>query len=119
VRDEFRILKESISVRVPLANHVTLLFVDGGSVPTDSAWLWAFAASILNDDSKQTPATIRSLPGSESSNLATTKPTPKVLIVEAAGAESGLADALGIDANAGLSDVIQGTFELQAAIQET
>ena len=53
VRDEIRILKESISARLPLTKHATLVFVDGGHVQTDYSWLWAFAASVLNGSSNE------------------------------------------------------------------
>jgi hypothetical protein len=33
VREEYRILKDSIGARFPLTNHATLLFVDAGRVP--------------------------------------------------------------------------------------
>jgi hypothetical protein len=102
VRDEYRILKESISARLPLTQHATLVFVDGGHVQTDYSWLWAFAASVFNGSSNE---------------IATT--TGKVLIVDAAGSESGVASALGLDVGCGLSDVLNGTTSLPTAIQET
>jgi Mrp family chromosome partitioning ATPase len=102
VRDEIRILKESISARLPLAKHATLIFVDGGHAQTDYSWLWAFAASVLNGSSTENATAVC-----------------KVLIVDAAGPESGVASALGLDVEIGLSDVLRGTTPLQTAIQET
>ena len=102
VRDEYRVLKESISARLTLTKHATLVFVDGGRAQTDYSWLWAFAASVLN--------------GSSNANATA---VGKVLIVDAAGPESGVASALGLDVGSGLSDVLKGTNPLQTAIQET
>ena len=43
----------------------------------------------------------------------------KVLIVDAAGSDSGVASAFGLEVGIGLSDVLNGTTSLPTAIQET
>ena len=102
IRDEIRILKESISARLPLTKHTTLVFVDGGHAQTDYSWLWAFAASVLNGSSNENSTAVG-----------------KVLIADAAGSDSGVASAFGLEAGIGLSDVLRRATPLQAAIQET
>jgi hypothetical protein len=116
--EEYRILKDSIAARFPLTNHATLLFVDAGRVPADSTWLWALAASILNDFEKRSDTPTPRTDHLNDSAIQSPGP-PKVLIVEAAGPESGIANALGLSAVNGLSDVLKGTVPLRAAIRET
>ncbi|HMC11486.1 MAG TPA: hypothetical protein VKH44_09360 [Pirellulaceae bacterium] len=95
-----------------------MLFVDAGRVPADAGWLWALAASILNDFANQSD-TAPSRPDRLTDSAKQSQGPPKVLIVEAAGSESGIASALGLSGVSGLSEVLNGSVPLRAAIQET
>jgi Mrp family chromosome partitioning ATPase len=119
IRDEYRVLVESIANRLPLTNHATLLFVDGGQVQTDLAWLWVFAACVLKRFSIGKSDTNAPPHGADIQEREMRISSAKVLIVEAAGAECGIASALGLNVEVGLSEVLQGTTPLLTAIQET
>lgn len=105
IRDEYRELRDHLLARFPLDEPSTLLAIDAGRVTNDAAWLVPFAACLLEALSEE--PTLR-LDG----------PT-KILLVEAAGSECGIARHLGLDCPLGLAEVLQEKIGLASAIQPT
>jgi hypothetical protein len=113
---EYRELRDHFLSRFPLERHMTLALVDAGRIVTDAAWLTPFAASLLehlggprHDSPTQQPMKLFH----DQSAL------PTALLVEAAGADCGLARSFGVDARIGLSDILRGEADWKAALRPT
>jgi hypothetical protein len=107
VREEFREMRDHLLARYALPRGAVLLFVDAGRSTADSAWLFPLAASLLQHFAD-------SMPETEAANR-----PPRALLVEAAGTGCGLADSLGLEAVAGLSDVLQSGASWKSALLAT
>ncbi len=105
VRDEYRELRDHLLARFKLDEPSTLLAIDAGRVTNDASWLAPFAASLWETLSEE-PSRHLSAP-------------PRILLVEAAGPECGIARHLGLDCPKGLVDVLLGAADWAAAIQPT
>ncbi len=105
IRDEYRELRDHLLARFRLDEPSTLLAIDAGRVTNDASWLAPFAASLWETLSEE-PSRHLSAP-------------PRILLVEAAGPECGIARHLGLDCPKGLVDVLLGAADWAAAIQPT
>jgi Mrp family chromosome partitioning ATPase len=105
IRDEYRELRDHLLARFRLDEPSTLLAIDAGRVTNDAAWLAPFAAALWESLSDE-PMLHLSTP-------------PRILLVEAAGAECGIARHLGLDCPKGLIDVLQGGADWADVIQRT
>ncbi len=102
IKPEYRELRDQLLARLNIAKHPTVLLIDAGRRIGDVSWLLPLASSIL-----------------EKLNATSGDTRPQILLVEAAGAECGLARTLGLDAHLGLTHVLSGQAEWRAAIQPT
>jgi hypothetical protein len=107
IREEFREMRDHLLARYALPRGAVLLFVDAGRSTADAAWLFPLAASLLQHFSD-------SMPKAEAANR-----PPRALLVEAAGTGCGLANSLGLEAVAGLSDVLQSGASWKSALLAT
>jgi hypothetical protein len=113
LRQEFRELRDHLLTKFPLQQHSTLLFVDAGRTPTDASWLVPFAASLLDHlTTNRQPAT------SNGSNEAQQQ-TPRILLIESAGPQSGIARSLGLETGPGLAEIARGELAWPGALQST
>jgi hypothetical protein len=107
IREEFREMRDHLLARYALPRGAVLLFVDAGRRTADAAWLFPLAASLLQHFAD-------AMPKGEAANR-----PPRALLVEAAGAGCGLANSLGLEAVAGLSDVLQSGASWKSAMLST
>jgi hypothetical protein len=107
IREEFREMRDHLLARYALPRGAVLLFVDAGRATADAAWLFPLAASLLQHFAE-------SMPQTEAANR-----PPRALLVEAAGTGCGLANSLGLEAVAGLSDVLQSGASWKSAVLST
>jgi hypothetical protein len=102
LKPEFRELRDQLLSRLPLTQHPTVMFVDAGQTCSNVAWLLPIAAGMVEKASSQISTA-----------------DCKVLLVEAAGPSCGLSEVFGIDTHVGLTHVLNGRSQWQAAIQPT
>lgn len=102
VKPEFRELRNQLLSRLNLSTHPTLLLVDAGREVGDAAWLLPLAASIIEK--------LNALRGHAQS---------QILLVEGAGPNCGLAQALGLDTHLGFNHVLNGRSDWPPALQST
>ena len=106
LRDEYRELRDHLLARFPMDEPCTLLAIDAGRATSDAAWMAPFAACLWESLSEQSTLQVSSDP-------------PKILLVEAAGAECGIARHLGLDCPLGLADILNGTADWSDTLQPT
>src|SRR6185369_14685508 len=107
IREEFREMRDHLLARYALPRGAVLLFIDAGRSTADAAWLFPLAASLLQHFAD-------SMPETEAANR-----PPRALLVEAAGTGCGLANSLGLETVAGLSDVLQSGASWKSALLAT
>jgi Mrp family chromosome partitioning ATPase len=101
---EYQELCQHLLSRFRLEKHSTLIAIDAGRDSTDASWLFPFAAGITQnlaalDDNGPVP--------------------PRILIVEAAGPNCGIAQSLGIRSQVGLGEALADETKLKDAIHST
>jgi Mrp family chromosome partitioning ATPase len=106
IREEYRELRDHLLARFSLDEPSTLLLIDAGREISDTSWLTSFAVA-LGQHLSEIPAATQ------------TGSLPKILLVEAAGPASGIAERLGLDSAQGLADVLQGEVVWTEAVQAT
>jgi Mrp family chromosome partitioning ATPase len=107
IREEFRELRDHLLARYALPRGAAVLFVDAGRKTSDCSWLFPLAASLLQHFAELSPTATFG------------KHAARILLIEAAGPESGLASSLGLSVVAGLSDVLQSGAPWKSAVQST
>ncbi len=101
LREEYRELRDHLLARFPLQRPCTLLVIDAGRTTHDASWLVPLAVSIVQHVGEKT-----------NRNL-------KILIVEAAGPDCGVALNLGLQCDAGLTSTLDDATKLLDIIGPT
>ncbi len=114
--DEYRELRDHFLSRFSLESHTTLLLVDAGRIVTDASWLMPFVTSLLEHLTKKRLARTDQRGAPLFGNSAA---APTALLIEAAGADCGLARSFGLDVKSGLSDVLRDNLPWKSALQPT
>ncbi len=101
---EYRELCSHLLARFTFDEPRTLLWIDAGSAVGDASWLVPLAECLCQELNQA---------AAESTKIA------KILVIEAAGAASGIASSLGLESPNGLAEILRDGADWAATVQAT